>query len=48
LLPSVWEKIPDPHQFLTTLCLKAGLQSDEWRQPGMTVHVYQAVKIKEK
>jgi AmmeMemoRadiSam system protein A len=48
LLPSVWEKIPDPLQFMTTLCLKAGLRSDEWREPGMTVQVYQAVKIKEK
>ena len=24
LLPSVWQKIPDPAQFLSTLCLKAG------------------------
>jgi AmmeMemoRadiSam system protein A len=46
LLPSVWEKIPDPVQFLTTLCLKASLPTDEWRIPGMTVHVYQAVKVK--
>jgi AmmeMemoRadiSam system protein A len=47
LLPSVWEKIPDPLQFLTTLCLKAGLPGDEWRQPGLTVYVYQAEKITE-
>lgn len=46
LLPSVWEKIPDPLQFLSTLCLKAGLSQDEWRMPGMTVHVYQALKVK--
>jgi AmmeMemoRadiSam system protein A len=46
LLPSVWEKIPDPVQFLSTLCLKAGLSQDEWRMPGMTVHVYQALKVK--
>jgi AmmeMemoRadiSam system protein A len=48
LLPSVWEKIPDPVQFLSTLCLKAGLPEDEWRWPGMTVYVYQAEKVKEK
>lgn len=47
LLPSVWEKLPGRVQFLSTLCLKAGLPEDEWRQPGMTVHVYQAEKIKE-
>jgi AmmeMemoRadiSam system protein A len=47
LLPSVWEKIPDPVQFLNTLCYKAGLQENSWRQPGMAVSVYQAEKIKE-
>jgi AmmeMemoRadiSam system protein A len=46
LLPSVWEKIPDPIQFLAMLCLKAGLPEDEWRRPGMTVYVYQAEKIR--
>lgn len=45
LLPSVWEKIPDPIEFLTTLCFKAGLPADAWRQPGMTVFVYQAEKV---
>jgi AmmeMemoRadiSam system protein A len=48
LLPSVWEKIPDPLQFMSTLCLKAGLQSDEWREPGLDVYVYQAAKIRDK
>jgi AmmeMemoRadiSam system protein A len=47
LLPSVWEKISDPVQFLDILCLKAGLPEDEWRRPGMTVRVYQALKVKE-
>jgi len=47
LLPSVWEKIPDPVEFLTTLCFKAGLSSDAWRKPGLTVYVYQAEKITE-
>jgi AmmeMemoRadiSam system protein A len=46
LLPSVWAKIPDPVQFLSTLCLKAALPQDEWRGQGMTVYVYQAEKIK--
>jgi AmmeMemoRadiSam system protein A len=47
LLPSVWEKIPDPVQFLSMLCYKAGLPDDEWRRSGMTVHVYQAEKVRE-
>lgn len=47
LLPSVWEKIPDPLRFLATLCLKAGLPDDEWRRPGMDVCVYQAAKVAE-
>ena len=47
LLPSVWEKIPDPIRFLSTLCLKAGLPTDEWRRPGMDVYVYQATKVAE-
>ncbi len=46
LLPSVWDKIPDPVEFLSMLCLKAGLSGDEWRRPGLTVHVYQALKVK--
>jgi AmmeMemoRadiSam system protein A len=47
LLPSVWEKIPDPIRFMAILCFKAGLPEDEWRRPGMTVYVYQAEKVKE-
>jgi len=47
LLPSVWEKIPDPLRFLATLCLKAGLPADEWHRPGMDVCVYQATKVAE-
>jgi AmmeMemoRadiSam system protein A len=47
LLPSVWAKIPDPVRFLNLLCMKAGFAEDEWRRPGLTVHVYQAEKIKE-
>ncbi|HHB13216.1 MAG TPA: AmmeMemoRadiSam system protein A [Chromatiales bacterium] len=29
-LPSVWEELPDPRQFLTHLKLKAGLPPDHW------------------
>jgi AmmeMemoRadiSam system protein A len=47
LLPSVWEKITNPVQFLTTLCYKASLPEDAWRRPGLAVSVYQAEKIAE-
>jgi AmmeMemoRadiSam system protein A len=47
LLPSVWEKISDPVQFLNTLCYKAGLPMEEWREPGMEIYVYQALKVRE-
>lgn len=29
-LPAVWEKLPDPQEFLTQLKLKAGLSSHHW------------------
>jgi len=29
-LPSVWEQLPDPHQFLAQLKLKAGLPPNHW------------------
>ncbi len=29
-LPSVWESLPDPHEFLRHLKLKAGLAADWW------------------
>jgi len=47
LLPSVWESIPDPVEFMNILCRKAGLSDREWRLPGMTVYVYQAEKVEE-
>ena len=47
LLPSVWARLPDSVQFLSTLCAKAGLPEDAWRRPGLVVHVYQAEKVVE-
>lgn len=40
-LPQVWEKLPDPAQFLTALCLKARLPGDYWQQNILTIHTYQ-------
>lgn len=46
-LPQVWEKLPDPREFLTHLCLKAGLPPDDYRRPGLRVYTYQVEKFEE-
>ncbi len=46
-LPQVWDKLPDPHQFLGQLCRKAFLPTDAYRKPGLDVCVYQVEKFKE-
>jgi AmmeMemoRadiSam system protein A len=46
-LPQVWEKIPDPADFLSMLCQKAGLPSDAWRSGGLRVQTYQVVSFLE-
>jgi AmmeMemoRadiSam system protein A len=46
-LPQVWEKLPDPHQFLQHLCLKAYLPADAYRHPGLDVYTYQVEKFEE-
>jgi len=44
-LPSVWESLPDPKQFLTQLKLKAGLPSDYWSST-LSFERYQAKLVK--
>ena len=46
-LPQVWEKLPDPHQFLEHLCTKAYLPADAYRSPGLDVYTYQVEKFEE-
>ena len=46
-LPQVWDKLPDPHQFLEHLCRKAYLPDDAYRKPGLDVYIYQAEKFEE-
>jgi AmmeMemoRadiSam system protein A len=46
-LPQVWEKLPDPHQFLEHLCLKAYLPPDAYRHPDLDVYIYQVDKFEE-
>jgi len=44
-LPQVWDKVPDPVDFLNRLCLKMGLPAGTWRTPGTSVEVYQVVEF---
>lgn len=44
-LPQVWEKLPDPHQFLQHLCQKAYLPANAYSQPGLDVYTYQVEKF---
>jgi hypothetical protein len=41
-LPQVWEQLPEPVQFLSSLCRKAGLAPDAWRHGPLEVHTYRA------
>ncbi len=39
-LPQVWEQLPGVSEFLSHLCIKAGLAPDEWTRPGLDVSTY--------
>jgi uncharacterized protein len=40
-LPQVWDEFENIEQFLSSLCLKAGLPADDWRKPGLEIETYQ-------
>jgi AmmeMemoRadiSam system protein A len=46
-LPQVWEKIPDPSEFLDNLCYKMGARGDLWRTKHPEVLVYQVEEFHE-
>jgi AmmeMemoRadiSam system protein A len=46
-LPQVWEQLPQPRDFLTHLCLKAGLASDAWQHSELEVSTYQVQYFEE-
>lgn len=39
-LPQVWEKLPDPADFLSHLCQKMGASPDLWRRKVLPVEIY--------
>lgn len=47
-LPQVWEQLPGPEEFLSHLCLKAGLLADMWQTSELEVLIYQAQYFEEK
>jgi AMMECR1 domain-containing protein len=46
-LPSVWQQLPEPEQFLAQLKKKAGLAVDHWHN-SVRCSIYQSVKISDK
>ncbi|UCF84897.1 MAG: AmmeMemoRadiSam system protein A [Desulfobacteraceae bacterium] len=46
-LPQVWEQLPKKEEFLTHLCVKAGLDGDEWKKGDLEVSTYQVQAFEE-
>jgi AmmeMemoRadiSam system protein A len=46
-LPQVWEKIPNPPEFLANLCYKMGASRDLWQTRHLDVFVYQVEEFHE-
>lgn len=46
-LPQVWEKLPEPADFLNHLCLKMGAPASLWRHKHLQVYVYQVEEFHE-
>ena len=46
-LPQVWEKIPDPAEFLNHLCQKMGMNENAWRTKYLDVLTYQVEEFHE-
>jgi len=46
-LPQVWEKLPDPDDFLSHLCQKMGASPDLWCLRKLSVQTYQVEEFSE-
>lgn len=46
-LPQVWEQLPQPAQFLSHLCAKAGLAPSAWKDGRLAVQTYQVQSFAE-
>jgi len=47
-LPQVWLELPNPADFLSQLCLKAGLAENQWQNLDINISEYQVEHFKEK
>jgi AmmeMemoRadiSam system protein A len=47
-LPQVWDEIKEPSTFLSSLCKKAGLSFDFWKNKNLEFSIYSVDIIKEK
>jgi len=46
-LPQVWQKLPDPVQFLSHLCMKMRADANLWRYKKLSVYTYQVEEFRE-
>jgi AmmeMemoRadiSam system protein A len=46
-LPQVWEKIPDPSEFMDNLCYKMGVPHQHWKSKHLDVFIYQVEEFHE-
>ena len=46
-LPQVWEKLPDPADFLDNLCYKMGAEGNLWRRKHLSVQIYEVEEFHE-
>lgn len=46
-LPQVWEQLPGKEDFLGHLCIKAGLNPDEWEKGTLEIEIYHAEVFEE-
>jgi len=46
-LPQVWEKLPQPSEFLDHLCYKMGASPNLWRNKHLDVSIYQVEEFHE-
>ena len=47
-LPQVWEQLPRPENFLSHLCVKAGLYANAWENTRLQISTYQVQYFEEK
>jgi AmmeMemoRadiSam system protein A len=46
-LPQVWEKIPDPAEFMDNLCYKMGVDPHAWRHRHLDIQIYEVEEFHE-